>query len=179
MTREEIEDLYFKYMCHLATKKKKKSYHKLLTQLHQTEFTFIFKMDENRAYDGIDLRYRFAYDLQLPDSLVSKYLDIRPCSVLEMMLALAARCEDNIMTNPEKGDRTSVWFWEMITSLGLSRMTDNNYDERYVDTAIQKFLNREYEPNGKGGLFTIHGATKDLRDVEIWYQMCWYLNTIT
>ena len=40
-------------------------------------------------------------------------------------------------------------------------------------------MNREYEPNGKGGLFTIRGCEEDLTEVEIWYQLNWYLNTIT
>jgi hypothetical protein len=57
-------------------------------------------------------------------------------------------------------------------------MTDGHYDEIYVTEVIDRFINRKYEPNGKGGLFTIRNVKEDLRDVEIWYQMCWYLNSI-
>jgi hypothetical protein len=88
------------------------------------------------------------------------------------------RCEEEIMEDPDVGDRTAQWFWGMMKSLGLNGMTDNRFDERYVRDVVQIFLDREYEPNGRGGLFTINNCDYDLREVEIWYQMCWYLNTI-
>ena len=138
---------------------------------------FLLPKDENRAEDGIALRYRFAYGYHSPAS-AETFLD-GPCSVLEMMVALAIRCEETIMDNPLIGDRTGQWFWGMIVSLGLGSMMDDRFDEDYVDFVINRFLNREYEPNGKGGLFTIKNCVQDLRDVEIWYQICWYLDSIT
>jgi hypothetical protein len=94
-----------------------------------------------------------------------------------MMIALAIRCED-FMDNPSIGDRMPQWFWGMITSLGLGSMTDDNFDRDYIDDVIDVFLDRNYAPNGKGGLFTIRNCKDDLRYVEIWYQLCWYLNSI-
>jgi hypothetical protein len=139
-------------------------------------------MDENRALDGIELRYRFAHykgiDFYPTIKDVESYLD-GPCSVLEMMVALAMRCEDTIMDDAKVGDRTKQWFWGMITSLGLGGMRDDLFDKRYVTDILERFLNREYEPNGKGGLFYIRSCDKDLRDVEIWHQLLWYLNSIT
>jgi hypothetical protein len=93
-----------------------------------------------------------------------------------MMVALSVRCEETIMDDPRIGDRTGQWFWGMISSLGLGSMMDNQFDKEYVDSVIDRFLKREYEPNGKGGLFTIKRCRYDLRSVEIWYQMCWYLD---
>ena len=95
-----------------------------------------------------------------------------------MIAGLALRCEENIMDDPQYGDRTGQWFWGMISNLGLGSMTDDRYDRAYVDFVIDRFLNREYEPNGRGGLFTVEKSKKDLRRVEIWYQMCWYLDSI-
>lgn len=57
-------------------------------------------------------------------------------------------------------------------------MDDAYFDERYADKVITRFLNREYEPNGAGGLFRIKDCPYDLRSVEIWYQMCWYFDSI-
>ena len=99
-----------------------------------------------------------------------------PCSVLEMMVALAIRCEETIMDNPAYGDRTAQWFWGMIRTLGLYSMTDDRFDQEYVDMVIDRFLNRDYEPNGEGGLFKINNCKYDLRKIEIWYQLCWYLD---
>ena len=95
-----------------------------------------------------------------------------------MMTALAIRCEENIMDDTRYGDRTTQWFWGMINNLGLGSMWGDNYDKVYVDQVLQTFLNRDYAPNGKGGLFTIRNCDRDLRDVEIWYQLNWYLNSI-
>lgn len=151
------------------------SFRKLIECLHTIEFTYFIPRDEDRAADGIDLRYSYSYHFgmeRVPSELVG------PPSVLEVITALAMRCEEEIMEDPDVGDRTAQWFWGMMKSLGLNGMTDNRFDECYVRDVVQIFLDREYEPNGRGGLFTINNCDYDLREVEIWYQMCWYLNTI-
>jgi hypothetical protein len=136
--------------------------------------------DRNRADDGVDLRRRFilAHDYDGIYHQVMRYLN-RPCIVLEMILALAIRCEETIMDDPLYGDRTSQWFWMMITNLGLGSMTDKNFDRDLVDDVIDTFLRRKYKPDGTGGLFIIRRCDKDLRKVEIWHQLNWYLDTIT
>lgn len=83
------------------------------------------------------------------------------------------------MDDPSYGDRSLQWFWGMIVSLGLGSMTDDLYDDDYVTYVLDRFMDRKYEPNGKGGLFTIRDCDRDLRTVEIWYQLCWYLDSIT
>lgn len=152
------------------------SFKELLKYLHSVEFEWSIPKDENRAKDGVNLRYRYSMRNGFDDVPSSLY---GPCSVFEMMVALAIRCEEDIMDNPNMGDRTGQWFWNMISNLGLGSMTDTRFDEEYVDDVITRFLNREYEPDGEGGLFTIRNCDRDLRDVEIWYQLCWYLDTIT
>lgn len=155
------------------------SYRKLLERLHNINFRYTIPNDRNRANDGKNLRYSFAVAEGCEDNpeMITEYLE-GPCSVFEMMVALAQRCE-SVMDDPKIGDRTGQWFWGMIANLGLNGMTDNRYDERYVNDVISRFLDREYKSNGKGGLFTIRNCEYDLRDVEIWYQLCWYLDTIT
>lgn len=181
MTRDEVNNEYFEWLCHFVCDEryaKKTSYHKLMRRLHEIDFEYILAMDGNRAEDGMDLRYRFAYENNYTGSMVASYLDDRPCSVLEMMIALAIRCEEHIMGDPDVGDRTGQWFWNMIVNLGLGRMTDPKFDPDYVDDTIDRFLKREYERNGKGGLFTVENPHRDLRSVDIWYQMCWYLDSV-
>lgn len=150
-------------------------YRRLLIELHSIEFRYSIRMDENRADDGIRLRYRYAIQKGCEEYV--DYLN-GPCSVLEMMVALAIRCEEDIMDDPSYGDRTGQWFWHMIVNLGLGSMTDDRFDKRYVRERIDIFLNREYEPNGKGGLVTIKNCKHDLRTVEIWYQLNLYLDSI-
>ena len=57
-------------------------------------------------------------------------------------------------------------------------MVDGLFDKNYANKVIKDFLNRDYKPNGRGGLFTIKNCDHDLRDVEIWYQLNWYLDSI-
>ena len=182
MTRERICNEYFNWLYDLicgSRKSKQLSYRKLLIHLHKTDFRYSVMRDKNRAKDGEDMRYRFAlaryYDTE-PD-YITELLD-GPCSVFEMMVALAIRCEET-MDDPDIGDRTGQWFWGMIVSLGLGGMLDNRFDDRVVDDIIDRFLDREYEPDGIGGLFTIPDCRRDLRDVEIWNQMWWYIDSIS
>lgn len=180
MIIKDIKDDYFKWlydlMCH-DRGSKKISYKRLFRFLHSAEFTYTIFRDKNRAHDGIDLRYRYARSLGYDSDYFADYLE-GPCSVLEMMIALALRCEETIMDDPRFGDRTTQWFWGMISSLGLNGMDDSRFDHKYAYSVIERFLRRDYEPNGKGGLFTIKNCDRDLRDVEIWYQLNWYLDTI-
>lgn len=181
MTRTELMDEYFEWMYGLVCSRqytKGLSYRKLLYQLHDTPFRYTVAMDSNRAEDGVDLRYRFGSECGLRESMIASYLDDRECSVLEMMVALAYRCEEHIMDNPDIGDRTGQWFFDMVGSLGLDVMDDERYDQYYVTRVLERFLDRKYEKNGKGGLFTVHHHMVDMRSVEIWYQAMWYLSEV-
>ena len=177
----EMEDEYFNFLIKkIGPDIKHSSFRELLTKLYRTDFTWTFREDRRRALDGVQLRYRLFSDqaLLLAEKLnIHKYIT-GPCSVLEMMAALVERCEESIMTDSAMGDRTGQWFWGMISSLGLSDMTDDNYNEYHVECVIKKFLNHQYALNGKGGLFTVENG-RDLRKEEIWTQLCWYLDSIS
>lgn len=176
---EQIQDEYFEWIIRLVTEGKyagRKSWRKLFRLLHETEFIYILDMDANRADDGIDLRYRFAWERHLDARKVDTAFGDRSCSVLEMMAALALRCEEHIMDDPESGNRTGKWFFEMIESLGLEDMDDEHFDKITAADILARFMRREYRADGRGGLFTVDDGIHDMRDTEIWYQMMWYLN---
>ena len=90
----------------------------------------------------------------------------------------ASRTIRHIMDNPDIGNRTGQWFWNMIVNLGLGSMDDEKFDRGYVEFVLNRLLDRQYERNGKGGLFTVSNCRRDMRSVDIWYQMCWYLDEI-
>lgn len=180
--RNRIRNDYFKWLVDKTCANRYDgyvTYNKLLARLHDIEFRYSIRKDSNRAADGVELRRRFA--LPHPEDEYDLILDAleKPCSVLEMMVALSLRCEEEIMDDPRFGDRTRQWFWGMVVSLGLGAMDDNRFDKKYVDETIDRFLKRKYEYDGRGGLFTIKDSNRDLREVEIWYQLCWYLDSIT
>ena len=173
-----IKEDYFNWMYDMMCEgrfAKTITYRQLFEFLHSVDFVYFIPHDENMAEDGIALRYRYCMTHNCEDL---EYCLDGPCSVLEMMVALALRCEERIMSDPEKGDRTAQWFWVMMTSLGLSSMTDSNYNDWLVNDVVTRFLNRDYRSDGKGGLFTIKGWNRDARNAEIWHQLMAYLNTI-
>ena len=176
MTKNELIDQYFDWMYQLVVDERytKKSYRKLFLMLHDMDFLYTIPMDGNRAEDGIDLRYRFGREQYYSDVVIASLLDDRPCSILEMMEALAIRCEEHLMDNPDFGNRTGQWFWNMISSLGLDSMDDSHFNRRFTEKTINKFLNRDYKKNGEGSLFTVNNG-RDMRTMEIWYQMNFYL----
>lgn len=152
-------------------------YRELCRFLHSKDYNYILPMDGNREADGISLRYHFGWDNKISNPQIASELDIYPCSVFEMMVALCRRIENDIMADDYNyGNRTSIWFFEMLKSLGIEDQTDGYFNERYVEMSIDIFLNNEYEPDGRGGLFSLKNPYRDLREVEIWDQAMWFLN---
>lgn len=147
-------------------------YMKLFKKLFSTPFRWTVENDSNRATDGLELRDKFFEETDA-DSIQVVFDE---CSVLEMMVALSIRCETDIMADPLDDMVPSRWFWEMIDNLGLASMTDDYFDERYVEGRLNRWENREYDRDGFGGLFPLKRADKDQRKVEIWFQLCAYLD---
>ncbi len=179
---DQIKNEYFEWMYNYVCKGRahsEVSYRKLFVYLHDTEFTYSIDRDENRAYDGISLRSRFAHTKPEEDYRIILNILDGPCSVLEMILALAIRLEEEIMDNPHYGNRVKQWFWSMLKSMDLNLVTDDSFNVRYVERAVYTMLNRTYEPNGRGGLFYIPNCENDLRRFEIWTQLCWFSNAFS
>ncbi len=147
------------------------SYQKLLSALYEKEFIWFVKNDGNRAEDGERLRIIFE------DETGGKCRNHAPCSLLEMMVALAIRCDCEIMYDPDEGDRSSQWFWDMLENLGLSCMDDWTFDQEEFDEITDCLLTRNYAKDGFGGLFYIEGISVDMRKIEIWYQMNYWLQS--
>lgn len=173
--KEKIYAEYFEWLLDLVCENRpeRELYLKLLTRLHQIEFVWFHVMDENRASDGVNLRRRFAAINGYED--VIGYLD-EPCSVLEMMVGLAVRCEEWLMDNPHKGNRTSQWFWDMVINMNLAIVIDDEFDIEYVDSCVNRMLERQYDYDGTGGLFRVRNPRRDMRDIEIWAQLAAYIN---
>lgn len=160
-----IERNYFDWLCHLVYDDRFRSrYDKLLELMYEVDFTWILPMDENRAIDGAELRN--AYGI----------VDVRPCSLLEALVGLCVRVENSIAQDEELGDRTSEWFWTMINTMKLSGQNDEQFDRDYCLNRFSILMNRQFSPNGEGGLFILDHPRQDLRYVDFWYHFMWYLS---
>ena len=66
----------------------------------------------------------------------------------------------------------------MIKNLDLDWMVDEEFNKAMVYGKVSIFMDRAYEPDGDGNIIYIPNTKEDLREVEIWCQMCWYMDSI-
>lgn len=174
VTYEQIEHEYFLFLCRLAGMGVTNNYSLLLSKLQHTEFIFFVPNDDNRAVEGVALRDVFSEEVDL-DFAEWAHIYRAPCSVLEMMLALAYR-----MTGIVGIDDNTKWFWEMIYNLGFEEFTDDEYyfkgGHAAVGKTLELFMERRIDENGNGGLFPLRNPKENQREIEIWYQMNHYLS---
>lgn len=173
----DISNEYYHWLCDFVDiNNSRRSYFLLMQTLHHKQFLWSIPNDDSRANDGIMLRNRFVEDMKYgTDGL--KLLE-RPCSMLEMLIALAQRM-DQIMDELDNVDKTAKWFWVLLKNIGLDKFTDERYydlgGELKILSVLNDVLERNYKKNGQGGLFPLKKPAKDQRKVEIWYQMSAYI----
>lgn len=163
---------YFLWLCDLIAPSG--SYTKLLYILYTTPFYWSVHLDDDRNTDGLRLR-----DIYMHHTPVSNSVPYGNSSVLEVIIALAIMIEDQLMHDPRLGDRTSEWFWMMISNLGLTGRIKDFSDEKWndfqdpftVQEVVDKWLRRDYDPSGYGGLFPLQNASNDQRNVSLLYQI--------
>lgn len=170
MSRSVEDRLWVEYgrsLAEIVSHRKYDRHRKLLEFLHDIQFYWEIDFDENRALDGVDLRRNFCEDHDV--------IFVRCCSVLEMLVALAIRIDDEYLGDG-RSEHPEIIFWEMLENLGISHMHDRILNERIVDFAVRTWLNRNFKPNGNGSIFPLKHTNRDQRDIEIWSQMQEYLN---
>lgn len=143
---------------------------------------FIFSqdipMDENRLLDALHLRR--TYSMHVSNAVRKTWMENGyfeeeyPVSVLEVLIALADRCDGIYLIGTHK------WLYILLRNMGLFAepyiLTTNMYKIGHI---IRNFLEREYNSDGTdGGAFIIFDYPKDLRDIELWYQMCNYISNV-
>ena len=174
----QIKQDYFQWLCEMVhSDGPSQSYGILLKTLHSISFFATHERDLNRMDDGYRLRYEYESFQHVKGS--EDFYEMR-VSVLEVLIGLANRIED-LMYDPDKGDQTLIWFWEMIDNLGFENFTDEAFGNRewytfQCNDIIQKWLKREFQRNGKGSPFPLKTWKYDQRKIELLYQMNDYLN---
>lgn len=169
-----ITNDYFSYMKELIYDPAYSDDHEeVLKTLKNVNFRAILDMDTNRIGDAIEFRAEFERNNGYFEPIIRD-----PVSVLEVMVSLAVRCEDMIMANTNYGNRTNIWFWYMVKSMDLLDFDDWNFDFDEVMSRIERMLDRNYEKDGFGSLFYVPNCDKNMKNLDIWYQMQCWLNTI-
>ena len=167
-----MDDRYFEWLLKKVTNNLKTfKYWKLSEWLFNEPFVWSIRNDENRAVDGLGLRREYISTGQT----LSRNIADRPCSILEMLIALSIRCDQDILGDPDvyKGGKL---FWIMIDNLGLDVYDDQWFKEDDVADIIDIWLSRRFDTRGNGSIFPCQKPCQNHRKVEIWVQMCDYLN---
>lgn len=171
MSDGTFDDQYLTWLygqvAEVRSRKSSKTYWDMLRRMYATEFTWFVPNDGNRADDGRDLRREWCETVDC--TVDGEWLSLG-CSFLEMLIGVSRRLEFEA-----EGD-AQAWFWHLIDNMGLLGCNDRSkFSMEEVDASMFRVIWRDYDYNGKGGLFPLRQADRDQREVEIWYQLCEYL----
>lgn len=161
VTYDMKENAYFQWLMDIIGGPRE--YEDVIIELWETEYLSDIPHDENRASDGIELRYHFEVETG------KKCEKTGPCTVLEMMIGLANRMENAFMYDPKVGNRTGQWFWEMFFNAGL---------EKLVGRGQKKWASAHF-CGGKSGRLDLFKMTKKPENwdkMEVWEQLCRYIS---
>jgi hypothetical protein len=168
---------YFNYLCKIVCPPSLNGvYTDFMHDLDAIKFVSLVANDDNRSMDAIKLRETF----QDETKIMLDYNDYhKVTSILEVFIALAQRMEFTLSQN-DGTDRTGKWFWLFVKNLKLRvyRTNDSNIPrmQKTNNDILQRFLYREYDRNGNGGIFPLEHTKRDQRTVELWYQMQAYID---
>lgn len=152
------------------------SYWLVAEMMHRKTYRFYIHNDDNRAADGVALREEFGEHHFIDDILQTMNA---PCSMLEMMIALARRAEFQAW-GTELPQSVGDWFWLMMRNIGLDQfsdavMMDSPHCHDEVDLILDRVIERRYDSRGRGGLFPLRYSVEDQHKVEVWYQLSAYI----
>lgn len=140
----------------------------IMKLLHNTEFKYYILHDDNRAADGINLRHEYADTYSL-DGYGDEFF-AKPCSVLEMLIALSIRVDKEIIGDPSD-PHPDEFFVVMFKNLGLNWCkTVSDADEK-----LNRWMCRRFRKDGTFGLFPVEHDPRDQRELDIWDQMNGYV----
>ena len=152
----------------------------MLTLLNMEFYSDIHDFDKNRMSDAMKLRRSYMEETHLEDE---EFYEIPP-SVLEVLIALAYRIENDILSESD-GITAEDMFNMFLENMGIDFIFDWEWDddkEVYIQLQACRFMDRLYNADGSdGGIFVLKHPDKnvDLRTKDIWMQaQHWLRETI-
>lgn len=181
------EQEYFEFLCSIvetSSTDPRDTHFLTLEILHDIPFEVVVRKDQTRLEDGLALRDEFLR--ANPHIKKWAWLRTKPCTVLEMLIALCRRAEDLVDGGGDEGAR--IWFWQLLDNIGCAQYvdayfaTDRVYGE-IIRKQIERVVSRSYDGRGNGSLFPLRGApTTGRRNIpnayqrmELWYQLMNYI----
>lgn len=148
------------------------TYNKLYATLFDIIYIPVKDLDRNRAEDGKSLRYEYEFRTGHSEGLS----DLGQARVLEVMVSMAIRMEQNHMADDTYGDRTGWWFWDELVSLGISEEHDLYFHKDIVIQKVKAAMAGLYDQSGDGGFWMTTRKDVDMRKFQLWDQMQIFAN---
>jgi hypothetical protein len=162
-----IKELYFEWLYSKVLKTK--HYKGLLMELDRYDYIWKLPMDANSYEHGTELRYRFGNECGIDHSIIASELDIRQCSMLEMMVSLTLRISEVLLDDGSE-NHASMIFTTMLDSLGLSVFTDRHFDRTSI-YSIRGILDSFVD----GDIYLFPPNGEDFSRLPLWNQAHRYL----
>lgn len=133
--------------------------------MNDIPFRYFVMDDENRMEDGLRLRDEYMYENNLDETVAMPVwpFDRHRASVFEVLVGIVLRMDDQGFDM-----RRDSWMHMFLENLGINE--HNKQDVGFVRNAVNRFVERRYDPDGYGGLFQcLSGA--DMSRLSIFDQM--------
>lgn len=140
-------------------------YSRLMSDLLTYPFEVIIPEDDSRLKEGAYLRHEFT----------GEDVDLNTVSVIEVLIAFAIRIDREYIGIPQE-PHPEILLMEFFNNLKLLKYFNENYNEEEVKNIITKFVTRQYNFNGYGGIFPLKHTNIDQRKIQLWNQMTMYLS---
>ena len=140
---EEVNEMYFDWLWErsgLGT-----NYFQLLTLLYTTPYEPLLVDDENRRADGNELFEIFCEEKKIQIHPSDSYM-FEECSVLEMLLAFAARINVELVGDPSES-RVGLWFSRMLENLGIYQYDDEHWDRKKAAIKVWCWMHKKGNPS--------------------------------
>lgn len=176
---EHYRGSYFDWLCSLVNLKPG-TFDILLHELFSIPFKWKRKLDIDRSEEVYVLRGEY-----LTEEGTIEYQELMqiPPSVFEVLICLS-KSMDEILESDSVGDRTRIWFWELIDNLGLSAFPDASFVEVFgedlnrlnvIHDICDRWLERQFEKDGSGSPFPLENPYEDQRCIDIMDQLQAYV----
>lgn len=173
MSRSSAENDYLTWLVKQMNIVEGKNYGMLLRELYRHEFYSVIKYDEDRGADGIVLRRTWADEFGYGGSL-----DFGPPRVLETIIGISLRIEDQIFGGPwaDEWDYKRV-FWDLINNLNLMDFDGvlSSSDYTYIASVLEAFLSKSVTCDVFVNIFHFSEEKRNIRKMNLWGQMHLYI----
>ena len=190
-----VRKSYFNYLSSLVADSEHdpKDYSKLLWLLHETPFTVLNPMDDNRVLDAERLRDKWMDHAKVKDERLRQEYEkdigtsmpsLLGVSMLEILIGLVTHINDFVLADPSKPELPANLFWKLIDNIveygafgskycrANEVLTNDLWCDFTVETmnsCLNRINSRTYHPDGTGGLFPLKNPGNiNQRKEELW-----------